>query len=525
MKKKLVACTTAVLLSACLLGASASAVQLQQTSGQTDNMLAAANQAELLPNSMDNQLATETITREQACSLAVRLYASLTNISYDTLMEKDDGRRIICPFTDTKHADIQEAWLLELIEGEDTAFSPTAPVTRQELITMLYRAIQKSSTGTELSKNEITEAIYSFADGQYVPDWAEAAMGYFVRQGLTGGIGEDKLGVGEQVSAEQAAVLTYRAAAAIHTGRGISSTADLSQISMHSGTTAVSWSGSGADYYLVYFYQNNEYIGSPVYTEQVSAEGNGAQEMQLPDTVTEAPGVWYWSVDGFDCEGKLTAVSDGVAELAVTAQLEDDFVSGLYYPSAEESVNTSESIISATIPAGMTYAGESYSDKVARIFGTGSSYHLYSGASEAQSHQVTITVNVWDFDSNGNKVTRTRSFQIHEALAASVQQIFAEIYAGQEQFPIHTLGGYNWRGNGSTSEHCLGTAIDINWDENYMCTNSGKALTGTHWTPGSDPYSIPANSEVVQIFAKYGFGWGGTWNSKKDYMHFSYFGT
>ena len=85
--------------------------------------------------------------------------------------------------------------------------------------------------------------------------------------------------------------------------------------------------------------------------------------------------------------------------------------------------------------------------------------------------------------------------------------------------------GYNWRGDGSSSEHCLGTALDINWEENYMCTKSGAPLTGSYWKPGEDAYSIPANGEVVRIFAKYGFGWGGTWNSKKDYMHFSYFGT
>ncbi|MDO4175387.1 MAG: M15 family metallopeptidase [Eubacteriales bacterium] len=532
MNKKLTGSTAALLLGICLMGAPAGAVQLQQTSGQTDRILAAADQAALLPDSMDSQLAADAVTREQACSLAVRLYASLSNVSYDALMEQDAARRIICPFTDTKSADVQEAWALELVSEEGATIDPSGTVTRQELITMLYRAIQQSSTGTDLSNNEIAQAIYTFSDGQYVPDWAQAAMGYFVRQGLTSGIGENRLGVGEQVSAEQAAVLTYRAAAALHTGRGISSSADLSQISMHSGTTAVSWSGSGADYYLVYFYQNDGYTDAPVHTEQISAESNGAQEMQLPDAIADTPGIWYWSVDGFDCDGKLIAVSNNVAQLAVTAQPEittqttdDDIVPGLYGSSENNGGTTSERIISATIPAGMTYAGESYSSKVARIFGEGSSYHLYSGASEAQSHQVTITVNVWDFDSNGNKVTRTRSLQIHEALAASVQQIFAEIYAGEEQFPIRTLGGYNWRGNGSTSEHCLGTAIDINWDENYMCTNSGQALTGSHWSPGSDPYSIPANSEVVQIFAKYGFGWGGTWNSKKDYMHFSYFGT
>ena len=186
---------------------------------------------------------------------------------------------------------------------------------------------------------------------------------------------------------------------------------------------------------------------------------------------------------------------------------------------------TDETVISSTIPAGMTYAGESYSDKVTRIFGAGASYHKYASASEAKKHQAEIAVQVWDFDSNGNKVTRTKYLQVHEALASSVQQIFAEIYAGKERFPIHTLGGYNWRGDGSSSEHCLGTALDINWEENYMCTKSGAPLTGSYWKPGEDAYSIPANGEVVRIFAKYGFGWGGTWNSKKDYMHFSYFAT
>ena len=524
MRKRIAGCAAAMLLCTCLMGGSpALAVDLQQTSGTNDKILSAADQTGLLPDSMDQQLAAGEVTREQACALAVRLYASLTGCSYDTLMQQNAEQRSICPFTDTKNEDVREAWLLELTQEEDGMYRPKETVTRQQLLALLYRAIEASGTGAALSVNETTEALYSFADGQYVPDWATEAMAYFVRTGVTNGVGDNLLGVGESVSMEQAAVLTYRAAAAVHTGRGVTSSTDISTISMHSGTSAVSWSGSGVDYYLVYFYQQDDFTGKASYIEQVSASGSGAEELAIPEEVADAPGIWYWSVDGFGSGGKLLASSDSTAELIVTAQPEIQVDSGI--TAVPQMPTTEESIISPTIPTGMTYAGESYSDKVARIFGAGSSYHLYSGAAEAETHQVTITVNVWDFDSNGNKVTRTRSFQIHEALASSVQQIFAEIYAGQERFPIHTLGGYNWRGNGSTSEHCLGTAIDINWDENYMCTNGGRALTGTHWTPGTDPYSIPANGEVVRIFAKYGFGWGGTWNSKKDYMHFSYFGT
>ena len=35
------------------------------------------------------------------------------------------------------------------------------------------------------------------------------------------------------------------------------------------------------------------------------------------------------------------------------------------------------------------------------------------------------------------------------------------------------------------------------------------------------PYSIAAGGSVVKAFAAYGWGWGGTWQSSRDFMHFS----
>ena len=41
--------------------------------------------------------------------------------------------------------------------------------------------------------------------------------------------------------------------------------------------------------------------------------------------------------------------------------------------------------------------------------------------------------------------------------------------------------------------------------------------------PKENIYSIAPDSEVVSIFSKYGFVWGGDeWSNPKDYMHFSY---
>ncbi len=531
MNHKYVGCAAAALLCTCLLcGRPAEAVSLEQPSEQGESIIEAADSASLLPDSMDGQQAEETVTREQMCALAVRLYASLTDTDYDTLMEQSAVRRSLCPYTDTQSADVQQAWLLGLTQEEGDTFRPQDTANRQQLFAMLYSAMQQSGCDVSVSSNEIAETLYSYVDGAYVPDWAREGTTYFLREGLSSGIGEDKIGVGESVSAEQAAILTYRAAAAIHTGRGESGAQDVSSIAMHSGTGEVSWTGCAADYYHISFYLTDSFDSAPICTEQVSSTGSGAQQMDLPEEIADQPGIWYWSVDGFDCTGKLLASSSETAALTVTAQLEteeSDDSSSLYIVDGTivASPYTDSDIIAATIPDGLANSAESYSDKVARIFGEGSSYHKYANSTEAASHQVTVSVQVWDFDDDGNKITRTARFQIHEALAETVEQIFAEIYEGGEQFPIYSVGGYCWRGDSSSSEHCLGTAIDINPDENYMCTNSGAALTGTHWSPGTDPYSILADGDVVSIFEKYGFTWGGTWSSKKDYMHFSYFGT
>ena len=102
-------------------------------------------------------------------------------------------------------------------------------------------------------------------------------------------------------------------------------------------------------------------------------------------------------------------------------------------------------------------------------------------------------------------------------------QVFEEIYNGKEKFPIKDVGAYAWRGG--RSEHNGGTAIDINYNENYCIYNDGTTI-GAYWKPGVDVYSINPYGDVVNAFEKHGFTWGGDyWNNPRDYMHFSYLGT
>lgn len=140
----------------------------------------------------------------------------------------------------------------------------------------------------------------------------------------------------------------------------------------------------------------------------------------------------------------------------------------------------------------------------------------------AAADMAEITVRTWDIGSDGEKYTRQFTVLVHKNLAPTVQQIFEEIYNGEEKFPIHYVGGFS---HGGRSEHTIGCAIDINPEENYYYNPSTGQTVGSYWKPGEDPYSIPLDGEVAKIFAKYGFTQGAYWSSAVDYMHFSYFGT
>lgn len=153
----------------------------------------------------------------------------------------------------------------------------------------------------------------------------------------------------------------------------------------------------------------------------------------------------------------------------------------------------------------------------------------YPDQATAKANMVSVTIPVWKL-SKGKKVSSTMTLQVHKALAEDVKAIFTEIYNDPEQFPIYSIGGFRWK-DGTTGEHNCGSAIDINPNENYQ-VREGKAETGKLWQPGVNAYSIPEDGSVVRIFRAHGWSWGGNaWagysdqtTGYHDYMHFSYMG-
>lgn len=172
--------------------------------------------------------------------------------------------------------------------------------------------------------------------------------------------------------------------------------------------------------------------------------------------------------------------------------------------------------VSGTLGSASSVAGSSVSEKLNYLFPSG----LPSSGSEASNYMVTVSFPTVDI--SGNRTTRRAT--LHKSLADDFVNIMTKI--ADSGFPIKDVGCYNWRNaaaSSSRSHHSYGVACDLNPNENYMIKN-GNIVSGSYYRPGSDPYSFPSNGVVVKTFESYGWTWGGSWSSSKDYMHFSFTG-
>lgn len=177
------------------------------------------------------------------------------------------------------------------------------------------------------------------------------------------------------------------------------------------------------------------------------------------------------------------------------------------------------------------FDGESYESKCLHVFGEVVDEHRLPYGEDApksvyKENMMTISVKVWDYSDGigSEKISKTRSFEIHKNLVATVKRCFQEIYECDAQYPIKSIVSY-WT-DARKSEHNPGTALDLNPTENAYFDANGNLLSGSLFDPENNPYSIPVDGEIQQIFEKYGFTRGIYWrNGYKDYMHFSFFGT
>ena len=110
---------------------------------------------------------------------------------------------------------------------------------------------------------------------------------------------------------------------------------------------------------------------------------------------------------------------------------------------------------------------------------------------------------------------------IHKKLVSRVKGAFEDMYDAGFVVRAGDTGSYNWRMMRTVklrSHHSYGCVVDLNWDANPMVTIS--QIGHSAYKPGKNRYSI--TPEVVEIWKKHGFCWGGDWTEKKDYMHMTF---
>jgi hypothetical protein len=142
----------------------------------------------------------QSITREEFCELAVKLYEALS------------GNAAPLPasnrFTDTSNPEILKANALGIVNGvnaEQTLFDPKSNVNREQIAVMFYRTLQAVD-------NTLIKGSYfiNFRDANLISSWAQDAVCFMAGNDIITGIGNNMLSPQGPATREQGIALVKR---------------------------------------------------------------------------------------------------------------------------------------------------------------------------------------------------------------------------------------------------------------------------------------------------------------------------
>lgn len=86
-----------------------------------------------------------------------------------------------------------------ILGDNEKRFNPNAKITREDMVTILYRALNVNSENSALS----------FTDAGQISDYAKTAVGYFSDKGIVNGMGDGRFAPKESATRAQAAKILY----------------------------------------------------------------------------------------------------------------------------------------------------------------------------------------------------------------------------------------------------------------------------------------------------------------------------
>lgn len=159
----------------------------------------------------------EGLTRAEFTELLVKTYESVTGQVIDISTVKN-------PFTDTDRVYLLKAYTIGVVSGTSaTTFSPDQAVTREQMVVMLIRMIERIE---EVTEAQILEDGMSseFTDQDSIAGWAVESIAKAVGNGIVSGVGENQFKPRGHSSKEQAVIVNYRLLMRMASSGGIDQT-------------------------------------------------------------------------------------------------------------------------------------------------------------------------------------------------------------------------------------------------------------------------------------------------------------
>ena len=157
-----------------------------------------ASKENLIPEIFDEANLTKNITRKEFAHTVVKMYEKITGQKAVPIAKN--------PFTDTKDKEVLKAYNIGITNGtSDTTFSPDALITREQMATMMTRALTKA--GKDTSRPASAKL---FADDSEFSGYAKDSIYYMSSIEIIKGVGENKFNAKGNASREQALAISIR---------------------------------------------------------------------------------------------------------------------------------------------------------------------------------------------------------------------------------------------------------------------------------------------------------------------------
>ena len=431
---------------------------------------------------------TDSLTKDMLCEMAVLLCEKLMKAPIAA------NRNVIFEDDDWYIPDhFYKAYAAGIVSGKGMThdgkviLGKADEMNREEVFTMLYNAIVYCYPDQAVDSVEIEGILSAFSDGGDISQWARRPAAYMSKHDVVRGV-DGRYLPKDRCTVEQGIVTVKRIYEAFSTNADRSASPLLNR-NLEAPVFSSPPDGSSHDIQNGVILRWNPVEGAAAYRLRMMTDWG------LLDHFVSQPSA---SLDGWMLTTgtnvfSLTAVDDNKQAISRPARISLE-ITGVRTEIVRVSTRNDEDYV-----------------------------FDFSSREEAQQYMTTVTIPVWRLR-NGEKTATTMTLTVHRYVAGDVITIFNEIFNGPEKFPIHSIGGFDWRSG--RGEHPMGTAIDINPTQNYQVYPDGRIGAGSYWKPGEDPLSIPQGGDVERAFRRLGWGWGGAdWSSNKDYMHFSFFGT